>query len=151
MKVILTEDHDRLGIRGDVVDVKPGYGRNYLIPRRMAVVATDSNRRRFEEERRQAAHKVEARREEAQKQAEALEDIEVVIPMRVGEENRIHGSVTTQQVAEELEERGHKVDRRIITLSEDIRVTGVYTAEVRLHPEYTAEIKIKVVPMDSAL
>ena len=151
MKVILTEDHDTLGLKGDVVEVKPGYGRNFLIPRQLAVVATPSSVKRYEEERRQAAHKIEAARGNAEKLAQKLEGTEVVIPVRTGEENRIFGSVTTQQVADELKTLGFDVDRRKITLSEDVRVTGVYPATVRVHPEFTAEVKVKVVPEEASL
>ena len=151
MKVILTEDHDTLGIKGDVVDVKPGYGRNFLIPRQMAVLATPSSLKRYAEERRQASHKIEAARENAEKLAQRLEGTEVLIPVRTGEENRIFGSITNQQVADELAAKGIEIDRRKITISEDIRTTGVYPATVRVHPEITAEVKIKVVPEESSV
>lgn len=151
MKVILIEDHDTLGIKGDVVDVKPGYGRNYLIPQQIAVVATPSALKRYEEERRQAAHKVEAARGNAEKLAERLNEVEIVIPVQTGEENRIFGSITTQQVADELKTKGFDIDRRKITMSEDVRVTGVYPATVRLHPEYTAEVKVNVVANEATV
>jgi len=151
MKVILTEDHDTLGIKGDVVDVKPGYGRNYLIPRQLAVIATPSSLKRYAEERKQAAHKIEAARETAEKLAAKLNDTEILIPVQTGEENRIFGSITNQQVADELKAKGIEVDRRKITISEDIRTTGVYPATVRVHPEITAEVKIKVVPEEASV
>ena len=151
MKVILTEDHDTLGIKGDVVDVKPGYGRNFLIPRQMAVLATPSSLKRYAEERRQASHKIEAARENAEKLAQRLEGTEVLLPVRTGEENRIFGSITNQQVADELAAKGIEIDRRKIAISEDIRTTGVYPATVRVHPEITAEVKIKVVPEESSV
>ena len=151
MKVILTEDHDTLGIKGDVVDVKPGYGRNFLIPRQLAVLATSSSLKRYAEERRQAAHKIEAARGNAEKLTQKLDGTEVVIPVRTGEENRIFGSITTQQIADELKSVGFDIDRRKITMSEDVRVTGVYTATVRVHPEFTADVKVKVVPEESSL
>lgn len=151
MKVILIEDHDTLGIKGDIVDVKPGYGQNFLIPRQMAVVATPSTIKRYAEEKRQAAHKIEAARENAEKLAKRLEGIEVLIPVRTGEENRIFGSVTNQQIADELAAQGFEIDRRKITLSEDVRTTGVYPATVRIHPEITAEVKVKVVPEESSV
>ena len=151
MKVILIEDHDTLGIKGDVVDVKPGFGQNYLIPQQLAVVATPSTLKRYEEERRQAAHKVEAARGNAEKLAEKLSEVEILIPVQTGEENRIFGSITTQQIADELKAKGYDIDRRKITLSEDVRVTGVYPATVRLHPEFTAEIKVNVVPNEETV
>ena len=151
MKVILIEDHDTLGIKGDVVDVKPGYGQNYLIPQQIAVVATPSALKRYQEERRQAAHKIEAARGNAEKLAEKLNDVEVLIPVQTGEENRIFGSITTQQIADELKAQGFDIDRRKITMSEDVRVTGVYPATIRLHPELTAEVKVKVVSNEETL
>lgn len=151
MKVILTEDHDTLGLKGDVVEVKSGYGQNFLIPRQLAVVATPSTVKRYAEERRQAAHKIEAARGNAEKLAARLDGTEVVIPVRTGEEDRIFGSITTQQIADELATLGFDVDRRKITLSEDVRVTGVYPATVRIHPEYTSEVKVKVVAEESSL
>ena len=151
MKVILTEDHDTLGLKGDVVEVKPGYGRNFLIPRQMAVTATPSTVKRYAEERRQAAHKIEAARGNAEKLAQKIEGTEVLIPVRTGEEDRIFGSVTTQQIADDLATKGYEIDRRKITLSEDIRTTGVYPATIRVHPEFTAEIKVKVVPEEASV
>ena len=151
MKVILKEDLDNLGLAGAVVEVKPGYGRNYLIPRGLAVVANKSNEARYAEEVRQRAHKIEQQRKDAESLAKRLEGLELTIPMPVGEENRLFGTVTTQQVADELQAKGFDVDRRKITLSEDIRLTGVYPAVVKLHPEHSAEVKLKVVPEASAL
>lgn len=150
MKVILTEDQDTLGLRGDVVEVKGGYARNFLIPRRLAVTATPSAVKRFSEERRQAAHKIEAARERSQELADKLNELELVIPVTVGEEDRIHGTVTTQQIEKELAGVGFQIDRKRITIGEDIRVTGVYTAKTRVHPEIEAEFKLKVVPVETA-
>lgn len=151
MKVILTEDHDTLGTKGDLVEVKPGYGRNFLIPRQLAVVATSSSVKKYAEERRQAAHKIVARRDQAEALSQKLDGTEIVIPVRTGEENRIFGSVTTQQIVDELKTLGFDIDRRKVTLSEDIRVTGVYPATVRVHPDFTAEVKVKVVPNEETV
>ena len=151
MKVILTEDHDTLGLRGDVVEVKNGYGRNFLIPRQLAVIASTSNLKRYTEERRQQEHKIEAQRAEAEKLAKKLDGTEVTIAMQTGEEDRIFGSVTNQQVAEGLEAQGLPVDRRKIVIGEEIKTVGVYTATVRVSPEHTAEVKVKVVPNQDAI
>jgi large subunit ribosomal protein L9 len=145
MKVILTEDHDTLGIKGDLVEVKPGYGQNYLIPRQMAVVATKSTIKRYAEERRQAAHKIEAARGNAEKLAARLDGTEILIPVRTGEEGRLFGTVTTQQITDELIALGYDIDRRKVSLSEEIKTVGVYAATVRLHPEFSSEVKVKVV------
>jgi large subunit ribosomal protein L9 len=146
MKVILKEDHDTLGVKGDLVEVKNGYGRNFLIPRQLAVVATKSSIKQYAEERKQASHKLSALRANAEAFAARLDGTEVVIPARVGEENRLFGTITNQQVADALAAKGYEIDRRKITLAEDIRLTGVYAATVRVHPEFSSEIKVKVVP-----
>ena len=151
MKVILTEDFESLGARGTVVEVKDGYGRNYLIPRRLAVVATAGNVKRYEEEARQRAHKVEAERRGAEETAARLDGQEIVIAARVGEENRLFGTITTQQIVEELAARGFDVDRRKVSLDEEIRTTGVYPATVRVHPLYTAQVKVRVEPEEASL
>ena len=151
MKVILTEDHDTLGLRGDVVEVKNGYGRNFLVPRQLAVIASKSNVKRYTEERRQQEHKLEARRAKDAELAAKLEGVEITIAMQTGEEDRIFGTVTTQQIAEGLEAQGLPVDRRKITISEEIKTVGVYPATVRVSPEHTAEVKVKVVPNEEAV
>ena len=151
MNVILTEDHDTLGMRGDEVTVKPGYGQNYLIPRQLAVVATKSNTKRYAEERRQSAHKLEAQREQAEALAKRVDGTTVLIPVQTGEDDRIFGSVTTQQVVDELKEQGFDVDRRKVTLSEDPRTTGDYTATVRFYQDVTADVTVRVVANEDSL
>ena len=146
MKVILKEDLTNLGLSGDVVNVKAGHGRNFLIPRGLAVVANKSNTLRYAEESRQRAHKLEQKRKDAEAFAQRLSTLDLVIKMPVGEENRLFGTVTTQQVADVLAAKGFDVDRRKISLDEEIRLTGVYPAKVKLHPEHTAEIRIVVEP-----
>lgn len=143
MKVILTKDVDDLGQQGDIVSVKNGYGRNYLIPQGLALVATDSVVRNQQELRRQVAHKLLKKKDDAEALQKLIEKEEVVVQARVGEENRIFGSVTAQQVAIKLAERGLEVDRRKIEL-EEIRTVGVFTGTVKLHPEVTARIKVRV-------
>ncbi|CAN5633726.1 50S ribosomal protein L9 [soil metagenome] len=151
MKVILTQDVENLGARGDAVQVKPGYGRNFLIPRSLAVVANPSNVRRYEEERRQQGRKIEQKRKETQALTERLEGLELTISVRTGEENRIFGTITTQQIADLLAQEGIEVDRRKIDLVEDIRTTGVYSATVRVDAESTATLKVKVVPEQESI
>jgi large subunit ribosomal protein L9 len=146
MKVILTQDLENLGSAGEVVSVKDGYGRNYLIPRGLAVVATPGQIRQKQEERRQASRRLAKAREAALEQKKDLESLEIPIMAKVGEENRIFGSVTSQQVAVELAKRGFEIDRRTITLNEEIRLVGVYTATVKLYEDVTADVKIQVMP-----
>jgi large subunit ribosomal protein L9 len=146
MNVILTQDVDNLGQKGEVVSVKGGYGRNFLIPNGLAVVANPSNVKRYEEETRQQALKLESARKDAEALAKRISDLEIVLQAPVGEEDRIFGTITTQQIAEALAKRGVEVDRRKITLDQDIRTTGEYTASVKLHPEHTGSLTVQVVP-----
>ena len=146
MNVILTQDVENLGQKGEVVSVKSGYGRNFLIPNRLAVVANASNVKRYEEETRQQSLKLEAARKDAEALAKRIDDLEVVLQAPVGEEDRIFGTITTQQVAEALAQKGIEVDRRKISLDADIRTTGEYTASVKLHPEHVGTLTVQVVP-----
>jgi large subunit ribosomal protein L9 len=146
MKVILKQDVDALGSAGEVVHVKNGYGRNFLIPRGMAVQATPRNIKEAEENLRQQSHKLERVKNDASALAEKLEALDIVISAKVGEENRIFGTVTTQQVAEVLASRGLDIDRRKIELDEEIRSLGVYPATIKLHADVSANVKVQVVP-----
>ena len=145
MQVILLQDVDNLGTEGEVVGVKNGYGRNYLIPQGLARMATPGTIKAREEEVRQTARKTAQKKQDAERVARELEGTEVVVAVRTGEENRIFGTVTPQQLAVELASRGFEVDRRRIEFTEDIRVIGVYTAKVRVHPEVTANVKVRVI------
>lgn len=146
MKVILKEDVEKLGEQGEIVDVADGYGRNYLIPNRKAVMATDGNVKQLKEERRQQRLKIQQRLEDAEELAERLSELDVEMPMTVGEENRIFGTVTTRQLAETLEDHGIDVDRRDITIHGDVRVLGTYTATIDVHPDVDAKLTFDVVP-----
>lgn len=146
MKVILTQQVEKLGTAGDVVNVKNGYGRNFLIPRGLARLATPSNIKAHEEHIRQAAHKLSKVKDDAEVLAQRLAGMDIVISAKVGAENRIFGTVTTQQIADVLATNGLDIDRRKIELHEDIRSLGVYPATVYLHPEVPAPIKVQVVP-----
>ncbi|GIV61374.1 MAG: 50S ribosomal protein L9 [Rhodothermaceae bacterium] len=146
MKVLLLQDVENLGNEGDIVTVKDGYGRNYLIPKGLARLATPNVVKAWQEERRQKARKLMQLKEDAENLARQLATMEVVLPARVGEENRIFGSITAQQVALALAEQGIQVDRRKISIDEDIRHVGVYSASVKLHPEVVAQVKLRVVP-----
>ena len=147
MKVLLKKNVDNLGEVGDIVDVKNGYGRNFLIPQGMARMATESVVRAHKEEMRQAARKRVERKEEAEEAAQELEDLSLEIPAKVGEGDRIFGTITTQQISVELEKRGFEIDRRNIELMEDIRTTGTYKATVQLHSEVSGTLTIQVIPM----
>jgi large subunit ribosomal protein L9 len=147
MNVILLEDVEHLGRRGDLAEVADGYGRNYLIPQQKARLATEGAIKALEEEERQAAARRAQSREEAQELAEELEDLLVVVSARVSDDDKIYGSVTPQQVSVELSERDYEIDRRDIELEEDaIRRLGVYTATVEIHDGVTADLKVQVMP-----
>lgn len=146
MKVILLDDVDHLGESGEVHEVADGYGRNYLIPQGLARVATDGAVRHQREIQRQQARKQAVKEEQAEELKEELEDMQVVFTAKVGEDNRIFGTVTTQQVAVELSNRGFDIDRRDIQLDEDIRYVGAYTARINLHEDVSADLDIQVIP-----
>jgi large subunit ribosomal protein L9 len=146
MKVLLLQDVEKLGHEGEVVTVRDGYGRNYLIPKGLAIQATPSVLKDLAERQRQQARKRARLREEAERVAAELAKTEVTIRAKVGEENRIFGTVTATQVAEYLAHQGFEIDRRRIEMPEDIRMLGVYTARIRLHPEVIATVKIRVEP-----
>ena len=146
MKVILLQDVDNLGDEGDIVAVKNGYGRNYLIPQGLAQMATKSAVKARQEEARQQVRKRAQMRENAEAVRQQLEQTEVVVEAKVGEENRIFGTVTPQQVALKLAMQGFNFERRQVTLSEDIRVIGVYTAHIKLFTDVIADVKVRVVP-----
>ncbi|HKJ44371.1 MAG TPA: 50S ribosomal protein L9 [Balneolales bacterium] len=145
MKLILKENVDKLGDAGDVVDVKDGYGRNYLIPQGKAVMASNGALKTIEEVKRQAAKKVELNLEAAKELADKIGETPVTIPVTSGEEGRIHGTVTTAQIADALKEKGIEIDRRKIELKEDIKALGEYIANVSLMSDINAELKVWVV------
>lgn len=145
MKLILREDVEKLGDSGDIVEVKAGYGRNYLIPQGKAMMATDGALKRLERMREKAERRAELTIESAQNMAEQLETTSVTIPVSVGEDERIHGSVTNQDVANALEERDITIDKRKISLDQDISTLGEYTATVNLVGDIKAQIKVWVV------
>ena len=145
MKVILKEDIENLGTAGEVVDVKPGYGRNYLIPQAKAVMATEGALQQIENMKRQAALRAELTVDAAKELAEQLEATSVTIPVKTGEDDKIHGTVTTIQIAEALEERDITIDRRKISIDQDIKTLGEYTATVDLIGDLKPKIKVWVV------
>lgn len=145
MKVILTETVDRLGEAGETVEVKDGYARNYLLPRRLALVASQSNMAVYNEVRRQKNAQNLRAEKEAETLAKALEKASCTVPVAVGEGDRIFGSVTVQHIADLLKEQGFDVDRRTIQLDEPIRALGVYDVPIRLHQEVEATVKVWVV------
>ncbi len=149
MKIILKEDIANLGYKDDVVEVKNGYGRNYLIPTGKAIMATESALKVLAENLRQRAHKIAKIKADAEEAATKLQGISLTIPAKVSATGTIYGSVSNIQIAEELAKLGHEVDRKIISLKETVKEVGSYVATVRLHKEVAVEIPFEVVPEDA--
>jgi large subunit ribosomal protein L9 len=145
MKVILRQDFETLGKIGEVVDVKDGYARNFLFPRGLAYAALKGNIRALDEEKKS----VEKRNLQELKAAEALaselETVSVTIPVQVGEEDKIFGTVTTQMIADALKEKGHDIDKRKVEIEEPIKALGIYGVNIKIHQNVNAKIKVWVV------
>ena len=146
MKVILRADIENLGKLGDVVTVKPGYGRNYLLPQGMAMQASPGNLKVFELERKKLQSRMDALRTAAGDLAGKLERSKVIITMRVGENDKLYGSVTSGMIAETLAEQGIEIDRRRILLDAPIRTIGEFPVRARLHADVVAEFNVTVAP-----
>lgn len=146
MKILLLQDVDSLGEAGEIVNVKNGYGRNYLIPKGLVRLATANVVKAWEEERRQKVRKIAKNKEDAEVLAKEIESLELVITAKVGEENRIFGTVTSPAIVDALAAQGIHVERKQVHLEDDIRILGVYKAEVKIHPEVTCEVKVRVEP-----
>ena len=145
MKVILTETLDTLGEAGAIVDVKDGYARNFLLPRKLALVASKSNMSVYEEVNRQRDAQDSKAKREAEILAKTLEKASCTVPVAVGEGDRIFGSVTAQEISDLLVEQGFDIDRRAVILEEPIRALGGYDVPIRLHAEVEAPVKVWVV------
>ncbi|MBC8166638.1 MAG: 50S ribosomal protein L9 [Bryobacteraceae bacterium] len=145
MEVILREDIEKLGHRGDVVKVAPGFARNFLIPKRMAVAATESNIKIVAQERDAWLRKEAKLKNESEDLAKLLSGVTLTIAQRAGEEGQLFGSVTSKDVAEALEKQNYNIDRRKIQMDENIRQLGEYKIPVRLHRDVTAEVTLKVI------
>ena len=145
MKVILRKNFDQLGKVGDTVSVKDGYARNFLIPRQIAYQATKGNIISLEEEKKQIQKKEAKELDAAQTMAANIEKVSVTIPVTVGEEDKIFGTVTTQMIADSLKEKGFDIDKRKIEITEPIKSLGIYSVTVKVHPSVTATVKTWVV------
>lgn len=145
MKIILKENVAGLGYKDDVVEVKDGYGRNYLIPQGKGIVASVSALKRLEEDQKQRAHKIAKIKAEAEAIAAALEGLKVTIGAKTSSTGTIFGSVNALQIAEALEKLGHTIDRKIIELKEPVKELGNYKALIRLHKDVVQEIEFEVI------
>ncbi|MCM1033004.1 MAG: 50S ribosomal protein L9 [Odoribacter sp.] len=145
MKIILKEDVRGLGYKDDVVEVRDGYGRNYLIPQGKAVVATPSALKVLAENQRQRAHKIAQLKADAEAAAAALEGVALTIGAKTSANGTIFGSVNAIQIAEALEKLGHNIDRKIIFIKENVKEVGKYTATIQFHKEVAVEVPFEVV------
>ena len=145
MKVILREDIESLGVAGEVINVKDGYARNFLVPRRLVYTATDSALKRIAQEMKIRGKKIDLEKADLAKLAEKLSGISVTIPMRVGEEEKLYGSVTPMMIAESLANQGYVLDRRTIAIDEPIRTLGTHDVTVKLKHGVSATVKINVI------
>lgn len=145
MKIILRQNFEQLGTVGDVVDVKDGFARNYLIPRNIAYRATPGNLKALEEEKKNIARREEKAAKEAEKIAAQLASVSLTITMKVGEDDKLFGAVTSQMIADSLTEKGFNIDKRIIELEEPIKTLGIFEVPVKLHSKVTAKVKVWVV------
>ena len=145
MEVILREDIEKLGSRGEVVKVAPGYARNFLIPKRLAVMATESNKKIVEQERQSHLRKEAKLQSEAQDLAGLMAGTVLTISAKAGENDQLFGSVTAKDVADALEAKNFTIDRRKIQLEEPIRTLGEHKVPVRLHRDVTTEVTVNVV------
>ncbi|CAN5308602.1 50S ribosomal protein L9 [soil metagenome] len=150
MKLILKKDVDNLGSAGELVEVKPGYGRNFLIPQAKAVMATPGAIRQYEALQRETELRAELTVEKAKELAQRLEATSVTIPASVGEDDKIHGTVTNKDVAAALEERDILIDRRKISIDQDINSLGEYTATIDLLGDLNPQVKIWVVKAEES-
>jgi large subunit ribosomal protein L9 len=145
IEVILREDIKTLGKAGELVRVKPGYARNYLLPHGLAYEATEGNKKRIAAETRARATRHQAERAEAERAAATLSGVQLQLAGKAGEEGKLFGSITAQDIADELGRQGHPVDRRRIELEHPIKTLGEHTVSVRLHPDVHAEVRVSVV------
>jgi large subunit ribosomal protein L9 len=144
MKLILREDVPNLGRGGEVVEVKPGYGRNFLLPRKLAVLANPKNLREIEHQKQVATAKAAKLKASAEAVAKRLADTPVTLKRKVGEQDKLYGSVTAMDIAEALAARGLQIDRRSIDLAEPLKTVGEFEVPVKLHHEVAGKVKVKI-------
>ncbi|HEX5227790.1 MAG TPA: 50S ribosomal protein L9 [Bryobacteraceae bacterium] len=148
MEVILREDVEKLGTRGQLVKVAPGYARNFLLPKRMAVAATEANKKIVEQERQAHLRKEAKLASEAADLGKLVGAVNITIAQKAGENDQLFGSVTSKDIADALEKQGYTIERRKIALDEPIKTLGEFKVPLKLHREVTAEITVNVVKED---
>jgi len=145
MEIILRQDYESLGAAGDIVTVKDGFGRNYLIPKGVAYIATEANKKRHEADLKQQGMRLARDKKAAEELAEKLKNVSCTITVQVGEEDKLFGSVTSLNIAESLLAQGFEIDKRKILLEEPIKSLGIYSVPVKLHAEVEGTVKVWVV------
>jgi len=145
MKVILRKDFTQLGQTGDILEVKNGYARNYLIPQGLAIIATPKNMKSLEEEQRLSELRMNKDRKHAESLVKELDTVSLTVAVAVGEEDRVFGSVTTQNIADKLKEKNYDIDKKKILLKEPIKALGIYNVAIKLHSDVEASIRVWVV------
>ncbi|MCH5237655.1 MAG: 50S ribosomal protein L9 [Muribaculaceae bacterium] len=145
MKIILKENVPSLGYKDDVVEVKDGYGRNYLIPQGLAIIASEAALKRRAEDQKQRAHKLEKIKADAEAAAAALEGVKLTIGAKTSSKGTIFGSVNALQIAEALEKLGHVIDRKIIEIKDPVKEVGIYKAIIRFHKDVVKDIEFEVI------
>lgn len=145
MKLLLRQDYETLGVAGDVINVKPGFARNFLIPKGFAMLATDKNLKRYENDQKQMHMHEEKEKRQSEELAKTLENVSCTITVQVGEEDKMFGSVTSQNIAEALESQGYSIDKRKIVLEEPIKSLGIYSIPIKLYKDVEAKVKVWVV------
>lgn len=146
MKVILTKDLDNLGRAGALVEVKPGYGRNYLLPRNLAVLATAKNIRQLDHQKAGILSRAAKDKQNMSAMAQKLSAVEVKLTRKVGEQNKLFGSVTSKDIHEQLVNQGYQVERKQIHLPEPLKEVGTHEVEVKLHADVSAKVKVTIAP-----
>jgi len=146
MKIILTKDLENLGKAGALVEVRPGYGRNYLLPRQLAVPATEKNVRQLEHQKSGILARAAKEKQNMTAMAQKLNAIEVKFTRKVGEQNKLFGSVTSKDVHEQLTAQGFELERKQVHLPEPLREVGTHEVQVKLHPEVSAKVKVTIAP-----
>jgi len=145
MKVILRRDVENLGSMGDLVNVKDGYARNFLIPRDLAYYASESAIKKLEGEKRQKLKRLAQEKVNAEQLANKISELQISIQMKVGEEGKLYGSVTSAMISQELAKKGFDIDKRLITFDDTIKTLGVFDAKIKLHPEVNTTLKVWVI------
>ncbi len=146
MKIILKENVAGLGYKDEVVEVKDGYGRNYLIPQGKGIIASNAAIKQLEEDLRQRAHKIAKLKADAEEAAKALEGVKLTISAKAAKNGNIYGSVNAARIAEELAKLGHEIDRKLIFIAQPVKVIGKYSADVKFHRDVNATVEFEVIP-----